>query len=303
MQNQIDKKYYIWIWLGLVFATFVRNVYPIYLDIESMIVDASRLGTLSGVFSIVFSYGLVPAVMTFILALILYYISARRHANYISRNDFCYWTMIFTAVERLLVGIIESFAILNANVYIVTSTVLEALLLPASYLVMFLWIFAKKYKLNPVEKRNLFAILATIYMIFYGIGVLGENLAIVSIGADKQLASELSELLSQWGYIVGEITTPIQTVSSAIAICVFFAYLVTVIVISILLRKQAEEFRDTDTREQYFEKHPSGYGYDRRDDVSDTFDEFERRHVHKKDDSDDDSHTSGGGSVFDEFDI
>ena len=34
-----------------------------------------------------------------------------------------------------------------------------------------------------------------------------------------------------------------------------------------------------------------------------TFEEFERRHVHKKDDSDDDSHPSGGGNVFDEFDI
>lgn len=303
MQNKIDKKYYVWIWLGLIFATFVRNVYPIYLDIESMMTQASRLGTLSGVFSIVFSYGLLPVVVTYLLALILYYIAARRHANYISRNDFCYWTMIFTAAERLIVGIIESFAILNANVYIVTSTVLETLLLPAAYLVMFLWIFANKYKLNPVEKRNSFAILATIYMIFYGISVLGENLLIVSIGTDKQLASELSELLSQWGYVVGAITTPIQTVSSAIAICVFFAYLVAVIVLSVLFRKQADEFRDTDTREQYFAKHPSGNGYDRRDDVSDTFDEFERRHVHKKDDSDDDSHTSGSGNVFDEFDI
>ena len=304
MQNKIDKKYYVWIWLGLIFATFVRNIYPIYLDIESMIAEASRLSTLSGVFSIVFSYGLVPAVVTFLLALILYYIVARRHANYVSRNDFCYWTMIFTAAPRLVVGIIESFAILNANVYVVTSTVLDTLLLPASYLLMFLWIFAKKYKLNPVEKRNSFAILATIFMVFYGISVLGENLAIVSIGADKELASEIADTLSQLGYIVGEITTPIQTVSSAIAICVFLAYLVAVIVLSVLFRKQADEFRDTDTREQYFEKHPAGYGYDRRDDVSDTFDEFERRHVHKKDDSNDDSdHTPGGGNVFDEFDI
>lgn len=83
MQNKIDKKYYVWIWLGLIFATFVRNIYPIYLDIESMIAQASRLNTLSGVVSIVFGYGLVPAVVTFVLALILYYIAARRHANYV----------------------------------------------------------------------------------------------------------------------------------------------------------------------------------------------------------------------------
>lgn len=302
MQNKIDKKYYVWIWLGLIFATFVRNVFPIYSQINGMLAEASRLSTLSGVFSIVFSYGLIPAAVTFLLALILYYITARRHVNYISRNDFCYWVMIFTAVPRVIVGIVESFAILNPNVYVFTSTVLDALLLPASYLTMFLWIFAKKYKLNPVEKRNSFATLSTIYMIFYGIGVLGENLTIVALGADKELASELADYLSQLGYIVDTISTPLQTVSSAIAICVFAAYLVAVIVLAILFRKKSDEFRNEDTRDAYFEKHPDGYGYERRDDVGDTFDEFERKHVHKKDDSDDD-HKSGGGNVFDEFDI
>lgn len=302
MQNKIDKKYYVWIWLGLIFATFVRNVFPIYSQINGMLAEASRLSTLSGVFSIVFSYGLIPAAVTFLLALILYYITARRHVNYIGRNDFCYWVMIFTAVPRVIVGIVESFAILNPNVYVFTSTVLDALLLPASYLTMFLWIFAKKYKLNPVEKRNSFATFSTIYMIFYGIGVLGENLTIVALGADKELASELADYLSQLGYIVDTISTPLQTVSSAIAICVFAAYLVAVIVLAILFRKKSDEFRNEDTRDVYFEKHPVGYGYERRDDVGDTFDEFERKHVHKKDDSDDD-HKSGGGNVFDEFDI
>lgn len=302
MQNKIDKKYYVWIWLGLIFATFVRNIFPIYVQIGDMLTEASRLNTLSGVFSIIFSYGLVPAAVTFLLALILYYITARRHVNYVSRNDFCYWVMIFTAVPRAVVGIVESFAILNPNVYVFTSTVLDELLLPASYLTMFLWIFAKKYKLNPVEKRNSFATLSTIYMIFYGIGVLGTNLTIVALGTDKELASELADYLSQLGYIVGTISTPLQTVSSAIAICVFIAYLVAVIVFSILFRKGSDEFRNEDTRDAYFEKHPGGYGYERRDDVGDTFDEFERKHVHKKDDSDDD-HTSGGGNVFDEFDI
>lgn len=299
MQNKIEKKYYVWIWLGLIFATFVRNIFPIYSEINNMLGEASKLATLQGVLSIVFSYGLIPAVVTFVLALILYYITARRHANYISRNDFCYWVMIFTAVPRAIAGIIESFAILNANVYVFGSTVLDALLLPASYLTMFLWIFAKKYKLNPVEKRNSFSVLSTVYMVFYGIGVLGTNLAIVALGTDKELASEVAEYLRQFGYIVNTISSPLQTISSAIAICVFIAYLIAVIVIGILFRKKSEEFRNEDTRDAYFEKHPNSYGYDRRDDVSDTFDEFERKHVHKKDDSG----KSDGGNVFDEFDI
>lgn len=153
--------------------------------------------------------------------------------------------MIFTAVPRAIAGIIESFAILNVNVYVFGSTVLDALLLPASYLTMFLWIFAKKYKLNPVEKRNSFSVLSTVYMVFYGIGVLGTNLAIVALGTDKELASEVAEYLRQFGYIVNTISSPLQTISSAIAICVFIAYLIAVIVIGILFRKNP---RSSETR-------------------------------------------------------
>lgn len=94
-------------------------------------------------------------------------------------------------------------------------------------------------------------------MIFYGIGVLGENLTIVALGADKELASELADYLSQLGYIVDTISTPLQTVSSAIAICVFAAYLVAVIVLAILFRKKSDEFRNEDTRDAYFENTPS----------------------------------------------
>ncbi len=304
MQNKIDRKYYVWIWLGLIFATFVRNVYPIYLEIDAMLTQASRLATLRGTLSIVLTYGLLPAVFTFVLALILYYITARRHCNYVTRNDFCYWTMAFTAVPRFVAGVIECFAILNPSVYVFTSTVLDALFMPAAYLTMFLWIFAKCYKFNPVEKRNSFSMLATIYMVFYGLSVLGNNLIIFSMGADEQLAKEVAEYLSQFGYIIDSVSSPLQTVSSGIAISVFFAYLVAVIVLSIIFRKQADEFRDEDTRDDYYAKHPQNDAYSRRDDVGDTFDEFEKRHTHKHphdDDSNDDS--SSGGNVFDEFDI
>lgn len=299
MQNKIEKKYYVWIWLGLIFATFVRNIFPIYVEIGEMAKQASRLAVIQGTFSIIFMYGLVPAAMSFVLALVLYYISARRHSNYISRNDFCYWVMIFTAVPKAIAGVVECFAIIEPKVYVVTSTLLDAILLPGSYLLMFLWIFAKKYKLNPVEKSNSFSMLATIYMVFYGISVLGVNLMIVTIGSDPELAKELAETFPLLRYFINTSSSPVQTISSAIAICVFIAYLIAVIVIGILFRKKSEEFRNEDTRDAYFEKHPNSYGYDRRDDVSDTFDEFERKHVHKKDDSD----KSDGGNVFDEFDI
>lgn len=46
--------------VGTYFATFVRNVFPIYSQINGMLAEASRLSTLSGVFSIVFPTDLFP---------------------------------------------------------------------------------------------------------------------------------------------------------------------------------------------------------------------------------------------------
>lgn len=299
MQNKLDKKYYVWIWLGLIFANFVRNIYGIYSDITYDIANNYTKGAMFyDVILMLLEYGLLPVVITFVLALILYYITARRHSNYISRNDFCYWVMLFTIAPHVLIGIVECFAILSPTVYIVTQLVLNPLLYPLAYLMMFIFIFDKQYHFNPVERHNSFSVLATVYMIFYGLEYFFGNIAIVSLGSDADSYNELmAEFSSMFGVEVMSFSEPMVT-CSAIALCIFFAYLITVIVLGAYYKKQAQAFRDEDTRDGYYQAHPDvNRGYHQRDDVFDTFDDFEREHTSggKDDDSSD--------NVFDEFDI
>lgn len=298
MQNKLDKKYYVWIWLGLIFASFVRNIYSIYSSISYDIANSyTKALMLYDVIMMIISYGLLPVVSTFIEALVLYYIAARRHSNYISRNDFCYWVMLFTIGPHVLIGIVECFAILNPTVYIVTQLVLNPLIYPLVYLLMFIFIFDKQYNLNPVERNNSFSILATVYMIVYGIEYFFGNITIVSLGSDSETYnSVMAELSSTFGLSFMSLSEPL-IICSAIAICIFFAYLITVIVLGTYYKKQAQAFRNEDTRDGYYQAHPeTNRGYHQRDDVFDTFDEFEREHT--SGDSDDSS-----GNVFDEFDI
>ncbi|UKI21046.1 MAG: hypothetical protein L6V83_05610 [Christensenella sp.] len=268
-----------------------------YCDINALVIAGkSGVAAATQILLDVFSYGLVPMAVTFLLALVMWYICARRHANYISRNDFCYWVMIFVAAVRLLGGVIDCFAVLEPAIYVVTSTVYTVTALPAAMLIMYFCVFRKFYNFNPVERANSFTLYSIVFMVVLGLSVLSQNLTIVSIGASTDVAAELIAYLREMGYVVDYLTAPIQVYSSIVAICIYFAYLIADIVIAAMLKKQASEFRNTDTREDYLRKHPEDqrqYGYTQRNDTGDTFGEFEKQHVKKKDDE----------HVFDEFDI
>ncbi len=295
MTNKIDRKYYVWIWLGLLFASFASNVYPIYLSVLELIgTGASRLSLATSILLDVFSYGVVPMGVTFLFALVTWYICVRRHVNYISRADFCYWVMIFVAGVKLLGGLIDCFAILEPNVYVVTSTLYTVTVLPAAMLTMYFCVFKRLYKLNPVERANSFSMYSIVFMVVLGLAVFSENLTIVSLSANSQLTQEVVAYLRELGYAVNSLTAPIQVYSSIAAICVYVAYLVADIVVASRFKKQAREYRSSDTREDYLRKHPEdqrNFAYEQRNDTADTFAEFEKEHTKKKE------------NVFDEFDI
>lgn len=239
MKNKIDKKYFVWIWLGLLFATFFSNIYPIYNELTKMVgVGMSGVQVATQVLLGIFSYGLVPMAVTFLLALVMWYICARRHSNYISRTDFCGWVMMFVAAVRLVNGIIDCFAILQPAVYVVTSTLYTVTALPAAMLVMFFCVFKKIYNLNPVERSNSFTVYSVVFMLVLGLSVLSENLTIVSIGANTNVTQELVAYLKEMGYYVDYLTAPVQVYSSIVAICVYFAYLIADIVVATLLKNK-----------------------------------------------------------------
>ena len=175
--NKVNKKFFVWIWLALVLACFMRNAFNIYASVVG-IEEPSRIGIFIEVIRIIFAYGAIPAVVTFVCALVVWQIGFSRFVRCVSRNDFCYIVMAFTAAVRFLVGIIEIFSILDPNVYAFTSSVLDFVLLTAAMLVMFFCVLCRNYHFNPVEKYNAFKLWSIIYMVVAGLLVFVENIAI-----------------------------------------------------------------------------------------------------------------------------
>ncbi len=296
MQNKINKKYVVWIWLGMIFASLVNNVYYIYVNCLSFADGMSGVKIVAEIIYMILECGIVPTALTFLVALIAYSITARKHSNYISRMDFCYWVMIFVSAEYILSGIISGFSILSEPMYIVTSAILDVTLLPCAMLVMYLLI-SKIYKFNPVEKRNSFKVLSVIFFVILGISVVGENLTVISLAYDGEFYSWFLSYAEAFGFVdeFDYLVTDIQVYSSISAIAIYACWLIADIVLVQLYKKQAGEYQDEDTREDYFAKHPSrNEPYQRRDDVYSTFEEF---------DESKDSSSDNDDKVFDEFDI
>lgn len=295
--DKLNKKYHALIWIGLIFASFVRNIYPLYIEFTT-IEGGARLKVVEALLSI-FDYGILPVLLCFVCALVVYSIGFRRYIRFISRNDFVYYVMAFTGAARLIAGIIECFAILNPKVYAVTSCLLDMILLSVAMLLMFFLVFAKKYKLNPVEKSNAFRMWSMIYIV--GLFVLqflpNVTLLIVNASAEAMDPAEFGELYSllQQGY-GAFIFDKITFAASLSAVMIFFVIAIVVIVLSSVLRKNAAAFRDPDKRTEYYQTHNNS-AYTVRDDVFSTYSEENNfdRYAEKPEKKDD--------NVFDEFDI
>ena len=305
--DKINKKYFGIAWLALILACFIRNIFSIYVDIVS-ITEPGRVIILRTIFSIIFYDGLIPAVVTFICALVVWQIGFFRYVRCISRRDFCTLAMLFTAAARCVVGFIEVFAILDTGVYVFTSTVLDFTLLSAAMLTMFLVVINKRYRLNPVERYNAFRLWSMIYMIVAGLGVFCENGLILLLADPNELSSEVVSLLYQLGYPIELLFSKIQIASCAIAIVVYIIFLVAVIVLGEVFRKQSKLYRDPETRGEYYEKNYNR-GYSMRNDSDSVFgsdgvlgDNYYSGDSHNGDSyrNNDDGHDD---HVFDEFDL
>ncbi|MDE5601693.1 MAG: hypothetical protein K2J16_04270, partial [Clostridia bacterium] len=194
--DKINKKYFGIAWIALILACFIRNIFSIYWDISS-IAEPSRVIILRTILSVIFSYGVIPAVVTFVCAIVVWYIGFYKYVRFISRRDFCTLVMTFTAAARVVVGLIEVFAILDTDVYVFTSNVLDFTLLSAAMLTMFLVVINKRYKLNPVERYNAFKLWSMVYMIVAGLSVFLGNGIMLMLADPNELNSEIMELLSQ----------------------------------------------------------------------------------------------------------
>lgn len=303
--DKLNRKYFPLIWVALIVASFVRNIFPLYVNIAGLQGVTPRLIVVD-VLLAVFEFGIVPTALCFVCALVVYSIGFRRYVRCISRNDFVYYTMLFTAAARFVMGIIECFAILDPQVYVVTSLLLDLIVLTAALAVMYFAVFVRRYKFNPVEQHNSFRMWSSIYIV--GVGVLcalpSLGVLILSASLETLPPETLAEIYDAMAnanaaYAYNFIFSDIAFAASFAAVIIYIAEIIAVVAVSATLRKRAVDFQDPDKRTQYNTERGDNTAYRMRDDVYSTyrdehpFDEFGGAQTQdKKDDN-----------VFDEFDI
>ncbi|MCM1306082.1 MAG: hypothetical protein NC037_05545 [Bacteroides sp.] len=286
--GKVIKKYAPIIWIGLLIACLVRNAYEIYLAV-SVAEPTSALSVFWLIIRYALSYGIVPMAVVFLCAFVVWHISSMRYVRAVPRADFCYLVMAAVAVVKFFVGIIEIFSILNPNVATITTTVLDFTLL-TGVLIGLYFLIAKWYNLNPVEKYNVFKVWFMVYMIVAGVSVIFSNSVYLSILDGGAYGIEIWEILYDIGQTL-EITE-LQLGASVAVICIYFAYLIAVIVLGELLRKKSDRFRNPETRGEFYENFDNR-GYKLRGDADSVFDGTDPQSDKKKSDD----------NVFDEFDI
>lgn len=310
-KNLIDRKYYPIIWVSLIFASLLASVYAIYTSFANM-QDATRGEIIVAVFRLLIEGGM-SAVWCFVFAMIAYIVGARRYVSVVPRNDFIYTVMAFTAAARMLMGIIDAFCILFPRMYVITSSMLDLILLTFAYAIMFFAVFDRKFKFNPVERYNAFSTWAMVYFILIGLSTVALNAVYLIVFEDDALLKTVNDYLADFAGIV-IVKDSWQTVASAVALSLYGVFVAVAVVIGEVMRKKAKDFRDPETRGEYFDANPNN-PYTMRDDVAGTYGEFkdpyksdldenpyksEGDDVHTKDNDDKDGKD---GNVFDEFDI
>lgn len=292
IENKLNKKYYVWIWIGLFVASLVRNIYPIY-NSALALAGAGRSMIAVNVLYFLFLFGIVPVAVCVICAWVMYAIAFRRYLRFISRNDFCHYVMAFTAVSFMLMGFIEAFAILEPNVYAFTNSLFGVTIQFGAMIALFFAVIVKKYNPNPVEKARSFRLWFVIYLVLLGLEVFSEN-GLVIAACTQPLDNNVVQILEESGYKL--VVSELQMYVSIAAIILYVVDVIVVVVINVRFQNEARSYQNPETREEYMQKHSRRYGYDVRDDVHDTYgDEFEN--TQNKNASKDKE------NVFDEFDI
>ena len=292
--DKLDKKYRPFIWLGLLFASYVRNIYSIIysaLIFKADIAAGSTNLTLTlDALDIIFSYGVIPMLVCYLAAQLVHRFATMRYGSSISRRDFCYYVMAVTSVSRLFMGLIEVFGILDSRLISFTAPMLSTTVNPAAMLIMFFVIFKRKYPMNPVERYNAYRPWTTMFMAVGGLSAVVSNSALLIMRDTPEFANLL---LTQYGINILDKYTMAGCITG---IAVYFAYLVVMIVLGERLRKRAASFRNPETRADYYATH-GNEPYKFRDDSYDVFgdDGSDTDRPHGSDGKDD--------NVFDEFDL
>lgn len=166
MRPLIPPKWYSAVWAVLIVCSLLRNIVSIVTNVQLVVNDGAAQILLTLFVEVIFS-GVLPAAICYFCALIFYYIVARRVRAFCRRDDFVYLVMAFTAAARVIMGIVESTALINSAVLSYTSLAFNSTVLTAAYFIMFFAVIKPRY-LNDKTAYDSFNVFASVYFFSKG---------------------------------------------------------------------------------------------------------------------------------------
>ncbi len=256
--GKLDPKFYPLIWIGLVFATLFSRLYDLYYAFAGEDMNPAQI--LINIVVQVIASGVLPAILCYYIPAWFHRDGAKRGLFAIPRNDFIYFTMIFMAISRVVVGVVRIFGFLDYRVSYCTELFLELFVVTVAMMLMYFLVLAPKYLSNPYEKHRYFKFYFNKYMLWAGVlYMLASFVFIVSFEALNSAEYE-EVILSVLGSYVASGEEEIfllalaeimyyMSISSYVTIGVYAVALVAYIVLEKVLDKKGKAYKEAHPQE------------------------------------------------------
>lgn len=221
----------------LVVCELVRNLYFALTSDVNTIDVTGRTGYILLVLYIIFMRAIIPAGIDFVLVFIAYRMLARRgYAKVMKQQDFLTITLFFTCTALLVAGAIDLVALKNAMIFVYTSAFSELVLLFIAYVLEYFLVLAPKLT-TAKGKYTLFKTASSVFLIWQAIHTGLPCILVIEIYFYKEIAGieEIAELFAQYTYAAQDV------IPCVIAIALYVAMVIFVVVYSVFLAKAAKE--------------------------------------------------------------
>ncbi len=281
IKDRLNQKYYPAIWAALLLASIFRFAYQI-IDSYMSMTDISAARVTLSVLGNLFLNALLPSWLCYCCASILWSMAWRRGYRFIGRNDFIYITMIFTAAARVVMGIVEIFALVNGALYSYTSVLLDVTVLSAALYVMYFAVLVPKY-MNPKQSYEVFSLYSMVYLLFQGLHTALPCVVYLLIAEGTAFYDTFGKTLEQAGYNFTSANEN-AVIASYVALGVLGAYIIATILLSAVLRKKALAYKPVEDENNDNKPYDNPFG-----------DDFQGQDSGGKSD--------GNDKIFEDFDI
>ncbi len=248
--DKLNKKWYPLIWIALILSSFMRRAYGFYVTYSS--VSIVNRTVLTDIFTDIIFSGFLPAVLCYLCASILLSFAYRRRNIFISRNDFVYIAMIFTAAARFLMGFIEVFAIVEPAVYSFTFLLLDVSVLTALMFAMYFGVLVPKYKMNDRVAYEVFSLFATVYLIVLGLNTVVPALGVIMLHKGGGNIEQIAAIFEQYYVNLYSLVDENMYIGALVSICVYGAWIIASLTLASVMHRRAVRFikENPDEREK-----------------------------------------------------